>query len=125
MRQELLCTGDADLEDNQMISSLRSLHRIFAVRAVFGKRDGNGKFMKKQAIDGKYNVSGLQIKKIRKRMGLSQEALSGQMQTAGADITQKMISRIESGKRMVTDYELICFAKILGISVDELVNSEK
>lgn len=81
-------------------------------------------FMKKQVINEKYNISGFQIKKKRKEMKMSQEYLAEKMKCAGLNTTQKMISRIETGDRIVTDYELICFAEIFGISVDELIKAK-
>ena len=80
--------------------------------------------MKKQVINEKYNISGFQIKKKRKEMKMSQEYLAEKMKSAGLNITQKMISRIETGDRIVTDYELICFAEIFRISVDELIKAK-
>ena len=53
-----------------------------------------------------------------------QEYLAEKMKCAGLNITQKMISRIETGDRIVTDYELICFAEIFRISVDELIKAK-
>lgn len=53
-------------------------------------------------------------------MKLSQEELAEQMKSAGLNITQKMISRIETGNRIVTDYELMCFARVFGIQMDKL-----
>ena len=75
-------------------------------------------------LKGKYNASGSQIKKSRKKMKMSQEYLAGKMKSAGLNVTQKMISRIETGDRIVTDYELICFAKIFGITVEDLLSEE-
>lgn len=71
-------------------------------------------------LKGKYNASGSQIKKKRKEMKLSQEELAEQMKSAGLNITQKMISRIETGDRIVTDYELMCFSRVFGIQMDKL-----
>ncbi len=71
-------------------------------------------------LKGKYNASGSQIKKKRKERKMSQKELAEQMKGAGLDITQKMISRIETGDRIVTDYELMCFARVFGIQMDEL-----
>lgn len=53
-------------------------------------------------------------------MKMSQKELAEQMKGAELDITQKMISRIETGDRIVTDYELMCFARVFGIRMDEL-----
>lgn len=57
-------------------------------------------------------------------MKMSQEYLAEKMKSAGLNATQKMISRIEAGDRIVADYELICFAEIFGISIDELIKAK-
>ncbi len=46
------------------------------------------------------------------------------MQTEGAIIDQDAISRIESGGRLVTDYELLALTKIFGVSADYLIGIE-
>ena len=46
--------------------------------------------------------------------------VAAKMQTMGVNIDQQMISRIENNLRIVTDYELICFCKVLQIEEIEL-----
>lgn len=55
--------------------------------------------------DGKCNISGANVREARQRAGLSQEQLAYKIQIAGLDITQKAISRIETGDRIVADYD--------------------
>ena len=43
------------------------------------------------------------------------------MQLLGLDIDKNAIQRIEAGKRFVTDIELIVFAEMFKITVDELL----
>lgn len=47
---------------------------------------------------------------------LSQEDLAAMMQVRSFNLSNNAISRIESGKRYVTDLELIEFSKILNVS---------
>lgn len=75
-------------------------------------------------LNGKFNVSGFKIKYFRKGMNMSQENLAVLLKLFGLDMNQKIISRIESGKRIVTDYELICFVKVFGITVEDLLTKE-
>lgn len=56
---------------------------------------------------GRCNASGPQIKALREAAGLSQEQLAAKIQLAGLNLNQKAISRIETGDRVVPDYELI------------------
>ncbi len=47
------------------------------------------------------------------------------MQTEGAIIEQDAVSRIESGSRLVTDYELLAMTKIFNVSADWLIGADK
>ena len=76
--------------------------------------------MKIYDYNGKKNICGGQIKRMRRQKRLSQENLAAQMQVAGILLERDSISRIESGTRFVTDYELKTFAKLFGVSVEEL-----
>ena len=38
------------------------------------------------------------------------------------NIDQQMISKIENNKRIVTDYELVCFSRILEVEPEELLS---
>ena len=63
------------------------------------------------------NVTSKQLKIARIKSGLTQNQLAAKMQISNIDIDQKIISKIENNRRIVTDYELACFCKIL--STDE------
>jgi len=71
---------------------------------------------------GKANIVGKNILKYRKRQQLSQEELAAKMQLNNIEISQKVISRIEKQERFVTDYELLAFSQVLGVSVDDLLD---
>ena len=43
------------------------------------------------------------------------------MQLVGLDVDKNAIQRIESGKRFVTDIELLGFAHVFEVAVDELL----
>ncbi len=55
---------------------------------------------------GKYNRSGARIRQARKAKELSQQQLVTKMQLLGLEVTQKTVSRIETGDRVLPDYEL-------------------
>jgi len=46
------------------------------------------------------------------------------MQLSGLDITQKMVSRMETGDRIIADYELIFFSRFFHVTSDELLGIE-
>ena len=67
-------------------------------------------------IHERRNICGRKIREIRKSRELSQENVAAIIQLAGLDLTQKAISRMEAGKRVVTDYELKYLASALGVT---------
>ena len=71
--------------------------------------------------DGLNNICGKNIAHYRTEMKISQRELADRMQLGGIDIDKNAIQRIECGKRFVTDIEIIAFAKVFGISLDELL----
>ena len=71
---------------------------------------------------GQNNICGGNIAKYRKELGLSQRAFAEQLQVIGLDIDKNAIQRMESGKRFITDIELVYLAKALGKSLDELID---
>ena len=77
--------------------------------------------MKIYRPDGRCNISGARVREARGRSGLSQEQLAAKIQLAGLSLTQKAISRIETGDRIVADYELVFLAGALSISVYDLL----
>lgn len=66
-------------------------------------------------LDGKCNICGERVRIARERQGLSQEALAARIQLNGHSLTQKAISRIEMGLRVVPDYEIPLLANALNV----------
>ena len=75
--------------------------------------------------DGKCNASSAKIKEFREASGLSQEQLAAKIQLAGLNLNQKAISRIETGIRVVPDYELIYFSGVLDVPVCKLLEQDE
>ncbi len=80
---------------------------------------------KNKATDGRNNIAGKNIAKYRKTLSpkVSQRALADLMQLENIDLDKNAIQRIESGQRFITDIELKCFAKVLHISYEDLLDS--
>ncbi len=76
--------------------------------------------MKCNLPDDRHNYCGKALRTLRKQQGLSQEALAAQFQLAGLNINQKAISRIERGKRIVPDFELLFFASFFDVPIKYL-----
>lgn len=74
--------------------------------------------------DGKCNLAGKNIKMLREQRRLSQEQLAAALQLAGLNLNQKAISRIETGDRVIPDYELLYFSKVLEISITDLLSRQ-
>lgn len=68
------------------------------------------------------NVIYKNLRHFRKLRGLTQEQLAARMQVMNVNITQRLISRIEHNTRIVTDYELACFCRALGVTERELLS---
>ena len=78
-----------------------------------------------KAPDGKNNICGATVARLRKAMGISQRELADRLQLAGFDIEKNGVQRIESGQRFVTDIELGFLSNVLAVDVDVLLeNSE-
>lgn len=66
------------------------------------------------------NVSGAIIRELRLKLHLSQQDLAEKIQLLGVQLTSKEISKIEKNHRLVQDFELFAFAKVLGVSAETL-----
>lgn len=80
--------------------------------------------MKIYTYKGKKNLCGdrIRIKRLKKRM--TQMELAAKIQLQGITLERDSISRIEIGTRFVTDYELKLFAKVLNVTVDDLLEED-
>lgn len=76
-------------------------------------------------VDGRCNASGSKIRELRELVGLSQEELAAKLQLAGLNLNQKAISRIETGIRVVPDFELLFFSEALDVPVCKLLDREE
>ena len=80
--------------------------------------------MKIYDYNGKKNISGDRIHEARTRQRLSQADLAARLQVRGVTIEREAISKIETGDRFVTDYELKHFAEALAVSLEWLVGKD-
>ncbi len=79
----------------------------------------------KRIIDSdQLNIIGPRIKEARIKAGLSQKQLSDKLELLAVYTCRGSISRIENGKRAVTDIEIDAISKVLNISLDFLFNRE-
>ena len=72
-------------------------------------------------FEGKSNVVGPNIKKLRTELNLSRASLSNSLMMIGIDINQDSIYEIEIGTRIVKDFELSALAKVLNTTETDLL----
>ena len=73
---------------------------------------------------GKRNICGDRIREARYKRRLSQSDLSKRLQLAGVMVERDTISRMESGERFITDFELLAIADALEVPVLWLLGKE-
>lgn len=81
--------------------------------------------MKNLGYYGRRNICGERVRMARLAKRISQETLAAKIQTLGVNIAQDAISNIEAGRRLVMDYELLAFATVLQVPIEELLEPEE
>lgn len=66
------------------------------------------------------NIVGKNIRTIRRKRRMTQQALSNRLELLGVYVCRGSVSRIEYGVRTVTDIELLAISKVLEVSINEL-----
>ena len=74
-----------------------------------------------KSVDGRNNICGEKVAQYRKSLRISQRELADRLQLLGLDVDKNAIQRIEAGKRFVTDIEMVALAKVLNVSLEELL----
>ena len=77
---------------------------------------------KMKSPDGKNNLCGEKLSKIRREKGLSQRLLAKKMQLLGYDVDHYFIMRVESGERFVTDIDLKILCEALEIKLSDILD---
>lgn len=67
-----------------------------------------------------YNIIGNRIKNIRLSQKITQEDLCARMQILGFQISRSDISKLENGKKLISDFEILGFSKALKVSILDL-----
>lgn len=71
-------------------------------------------------VTGSRNYLGPWLKKLRQRRGETISGLAARLQRAGWDVSRPVVSYIESGKRILSDTELLMILKVLNCSPSDL-----
>ena len=77
--------------------------------------------MKIYGFDDQCNICGRNIRRIRTEKKITQTDLAARLQIQGVQMNQNSICRIERGKRVVADYELLFIAAALNVPVARLL----
>ncbi len=77
-----------------------------------------------RAPDGRNNLSGVVVARLRKEKGISQRKLAENLQLIGLDIDKNAVQRIESGQRFVTDIELKYLAEEFNLTYEQLLSGK-
>ncbi len=75
--------------------------------------------------NGAKNLIAERLIALRKSHGLSQRGLARMLQLIGADMDKNVITRIETGKRYVTDIEIKAIAEVFGVSYSYLLDGKE
>ena len=75
-----------------------------------------------KAQDGRNNICGKNVARMRKELKISQRVLADRLQLYGLDVDKNAVQRIEAGKRFVTDIELIALSHVLKAEITELLS---
>ena len=78
------------------------------------RTDANGK-----------NIIGERLKQLRNAAGLSQRDLARELQRIGIDMDKNVITRIETNKRYVTDFEIQALKQLFNVSYDYLIDGKE
>jgi transcriptional regulator with XRE-family HTH domain len=77
---------------------------------------------KRPSRTGNTNLSGTQIREIRRSLGKTLADLAAELDMDfGIKLDRSVIGKIERGKRRITDVELLAIACALGVRVDVLL----
>ena len=80
-----------------------------------------GDFMARIIDTEKKNLIGGNLKKLRKKLKISQQDLSNRLELQGVYVCRGSVSRIEDYSRTVTDIELCAIAEAMGVDAKDLL----
>lgn len=80
--------------------------------------------MKLRTTSNGKNLIGERLKSLRNSANLSQRDLANRLQLIGIDMDKNVITRIETNKRYVNDFELQALKRIFNVSYDYLIEGK-
>lgn len=71
--------------------------------------------------NGKLNVIGNNVKRYREAEHISLSQLSNKLLLLGIDIPKSSLQNIETGKRVVKEYEFCALCKVFNVSMEDML----
>ena len=78
---------------------------------------------KPRSDSGRKNLISENLIELRKQHGLSRRDLAREFQIHGCDMDKNVITRIETQKRYVTDFEIQKLCEIFNVTFEEITKS--
>lgn len=75
--------------------------------------------------NGRNNIIGLGLKKLRKERRVSQRIIAEFLQDNGLEVDKNAVQRMESGERFITDIEVEIIMKAFNVSFSQLMELSK
>ena len=72
--------------------------------------------------NNRLNVTGKKIKELRIKNNLSLSELSTKLALMGIDISKPSLHKLETGKRILKDFELYGLSKIFNVPLEEILS---
>ena len=72
--------------------------------------------------EDRLNVTSKKIKELRQKNNLSLSALSTKLALMGIDISKPSLHKLETGKRILKDYELLGLSYVFNVPIEELLD---
>ena len=72
--------------------------------------------------NNRLNFSSKKIKQLREQNNLSLSGLSTKLALMGIDISKPSLHKLETGKRILKDYELYGLSQVFKVPIEELLN---
>lgn len=73
--------------------------------------------------NGRLNVTSEKIKELRIKNNLSLSELSTKLALIGIDISKPSLHKLETGKRILKDYELYALAQVFHVPLEDLLSN--
>lgn len=74
--------------------------------------------------NGRKNIIGTNLRRIRKGKNMTQNDVAAKLQLAGYEFDRITVLRIENGLRFVPDYEVKMLCEALGVSYEEMFRED-